>query len=114
MIIYLFSYINIYITSRDVQEELNVRTTLYNKEAVKDSEVIIVAVKPHIVAHVLDEVSSVVSKDQIIISLAAGTKLETMAEVDILYNQEIVISGIPRIYQMVHKWLGPCQTPLAV
>ena len=73
-----------------MQEDLNIRTTLCNKEAVRDSEVIIVAVKPHIVAHVLDEVSSVVSKDQMIISLAAGTKLETMAQVDILYNQEIL------------------------
>ena len=43
---------------------------------------VIVAVKPHIVAHVLQEVSSKVTKDQLIISLAAGTKLRTMAEVD--------------------------------
>lgn len=68
-----------------MQEDLNIRTTLCNKEAVRDSEVVIVAVKPHIVAHVLDEVSSVINKDQIIISLAAGTKLETMAEVGTLY-----------------------------
>lgn len=70
-----------YHASRDVQEELNVRTTLCNKEAVEDNEVVIVAVKPHIVAHVLKEVSSKVTKNQLIISLAAGTKLQTMAEV---------------------------------
>lgn len=63
-----------------MKEELNIRTTLYNEEAVEDSEVVIVAVKPHIVAHVLQEVSSKVTKDQLIISLAAGTKLRTMAE----------------------------------
>ena len=73
-----------------MQEDLSIRTTLCNKEAVRDSEVVIVAVKPHIVAHVLDEVSSVVNKDQVIISLAAGTKLKTMAEVDVLYNKEIL------------------------
>ena len=65
-----------------MQEDLNIRTTLCNKEAVQDSEVVFVAVKPHIVSHVLKEVSSVVNKDQMIISLAAGIKLETMAEVN--------------------------------
>jgi len=43
--------------------------------------VVIVAVKPHIVATVLKEVASKVTRDQLIISLAAGTKLKTMEEV---------------------------------
>ena len=64
-----------------MQEELNIRTTLCNEEAVQDSEVVIVAVKPHIVAAVLKEVASKVTRDQLIISLAAGTKLKTMEEV---------------------------------
>lgn len=63
-----------------MKEELNIRTTLSNKEAVEDSEVVIVAVKPHIVSTVLKEVSSKVTKDQLIISLAAGTRLKTMSE----------------------------------
>ena len=74
-------------TSRDAQEELNIRTTLSNKEAVEDSEVVIVAVKPHIVSTVLKEVSSKVTKDQLIISLAAGTRLKTMSEVCILHKR---------------------------
>ena len=65
-----------------MQEDLNIRTTLCNKEAVRDCEVVFVAVKPHIVSSVLKEVSPVVHKDQMIISLAAGIKLETMAEVN--------------------------------
>lgn len=80
---YVHRYQNVTMfASRDVQEELNIRTTLCNEEAVKDSEVVIVAVKPHIVASVLKEVSQKVTKDQLIVSLAAGTKLKTMEEVN--------------------------------
>ena len=87
-----------------MQEELSIRTTLSNKEAVEDSEVVIVAVKPHIVSTVLKEVAPKVSKDQLIISLAAGTKLHTMEEV-VTYNiPASVRNNMPcRIYRMVHK-----------
>ena len=48
---------------------------------------VIVAVKPHIMSTVLKEVSSKVTKDQLIISLAAGTRLKTMSEVCILHKK---------------------------
>ncbi len=65
-------------------EELRNTTsfTIYNeaKECVNNVEVILLAIKPQIASLVLEQISSLVNKDQIIISIMAGVTLETITE----------------------------------
>ncbi|XP_065897774.1 pyrroline-5-carboxylate reductase 2-like [Dysidea avara] len=63
-----------------IQEELSIRTTLCNRETVRNSQVVFLAVKPHNISTVLKEVTGDVTPDHLIISLAAGTTLKTMEE----------------------------------
>ena len=55
--------------------------TANNLAVVHSSDVVWVAVKPHHVASVLREISPAVRKDHMIISVAAGTTLETLIQV---------------------------------
>lgn len=55
--------------------------TSNNLDVVNNSDVVWVAVKPHIVPAVLREVSPAVRKDQLFISVAAGTTLISLAKV---------------------------------
>ncbi|KAJ8321659.1 hypothetical protein KUTeg_000130 [Tegillarca granosa] len=54
---------------------LGVTTTENNKEVVNKSKMVVLAVKPNIVPPVLREVSEVVSKDKIVVSIAAASVL---------------------------------------
>ena len=62
-------------------QELGVNIAETNKEVVSHSQLIVLSVKPNVVRPVLQEVASVVSKDNIIVSIAAGIKLATIEEV---------------------------------
>ena len=55
--------------------------TANNLAVVHSSDVVWVAVKPHHVPSVLREISPAVRKDHMIISVAAGTTLETLTKV---------------------------------
>ena len=69
-------------TTQEDPDCRNVNVTTNNLDVVKNSEVVWIAVKPHIVTRVLREVSPAISPDsQLFISVAAGTKLETMEKV---------------------------------
>ena len=61
--------------------EIGDYVTHSNEETVKNSEVILVAVKPHVVTKVLKEVSHCVTRDHLIISVAAGIPLEKIEKV---------------------------------
>lgn len=59
---------------------LGVTTTENNKEVVNKSKMVVLAVKPNIVPPVLREVSEVVSRDKIVVSIAAGVTLNTIED----------------------------------
>lgn len=56
--------------------ELGVNVTTDNASAIKDAKTIIIAVKPMYVAAALESIADVVKSDQLVISIAAGVKLE--------------------------------------
>jgi len=62
---------------RDYVKELGVKTTQNNVEVVTSSDIVFLCVKPGVINDVLDEIADSV-KDQIIISIAAGIRLETL------------------------------------
>ena len=57
------------------------RITNNNLEIVENSDLIIIAVKPHVVSPILQEVSSKVTREKLFLSIAAGVTLETLEKV---------------------------------
>jgi len=55
-----------------ISEREGVSTTKDNREAVEKSDVIVLAVKPQVIGKVLSEIKDVVTRDKVIISIAAG------------------------------------------
>lgn len=70
-----------------VKSELKINTTKDNKEVIKKSEIVFLAIKPQVMDAVLDEIKNIV-KDQLIISIAAGIKLNKLESK--LKNKKIV------------------------
>ncbi|CAC5384839.1 proC [Mytilus coruscus] len=61
-------------------KEFGVTTTQENKEVVYKSKVVVIAVKPNVVTKILKEVKEHVSKDKIVVSIAAGVPLSTFEQ----------------------------------
>ena len=85
---------NIYASDMDaaklqmLENELKINTCKDNCDAVVKSDVLIIAVKPHIVPAVLNELKSSI-KNQLIISIAAGVTIETF-EKNLLPGTKVV------------------------
>ncbi|XP_061681281.1 pyrroline-5-carboxylate reductase 3 isoform X1 [Syngnathoides biaculeatus] len=76
-------------------QELNISTSHSNTEVVCHSDVIFVAVKPHIVPTVLSEISQHVTNRHTIVSVAAGVTLATLEE--LLPEGSCVIRLMPNL-----------------
>ncbi|XP_061738914.1 pyrroline-5-carboxylate reductase 3 [Nerophis ophidion] len=76
-------------------QELNISTTHSNAEVVLSSDVIVVAVKPHLVPMVLSEISQHVTGRQVVVSVAAGVTLATLEE--LLPEGSVVIRLMPNL-----------------
>ena len=63
-----------------LKQQTGVKTTSKNTEVVKQSEVILIAVKPEVMRFVLQEIKSFVGKDQLVISIAAGIPLRSIED----------------------------------
>ncbi|MCI0529636.1 MAG: pyrroline-5-carboxylate reductase [Nitrospira sp.] len=63
-----------------LKQQTEVRVTSSNAEVAKQSEIILIAVKPDVVRLVLQEIRPLVSKDQLVISIAAGITLKVIEE----------------------------------
>ncbi|CAL8254854.1 unnamed protein product [Merluccius merluccius] len=61
-------------------EELGITVTHSNSDLVSGSDVVFVAVKPHLVPGVLGEISQLVTQKHIIVSVAAGITLATLEQ----------------------------------
>ncbi len=64
---------------QNMQEKYGIATTTSNVEVVKNSEIIIYATKPQILAAVLKETAEVLDKSKLVISIAAGVPLAAIA-----------------------------------
>ncbi|XP_065668920.1 pyrroline-5-carboxylate reductase 1, mitochondrial [Hydra vulgaris] len=67
-------------TERDIKwlQKLGCKTTTDNVKLAKENNLIILAVKPQILVHVLREIAPHLSADHLILSFAAGIKIQTM------------------------------------
>ncbi|KAL6108388.1 pycr3 [Pungitius sinensis] len=82
-------------------QELGVTLTHSNTEVVCGSDVVFVAVKPHLVAPVLNEISVHVTDRHIIVSVAAGVTLATLEE--LLPANSVAIRLMPNLPCLVQE-----------
>ncbi len=75
-----------------VKDRLNIEVTLDNQKAVEDKDIILLAVKPQNMDSVLREISSIVTKNQLIISVAASVTTG--------FVEERLPAGIPVVRAM--------------
>lgn len=83
----------------DCIKEQGVRISRSNLEIVENSDLIIIAVKPHVVSPILQEVSSKVTCEKLFLSIAAGVTLETLEKN--LPSQTRVIRAMPNTPALV-------------
>ena len=76
-------------------KKLSVKLTSDNKEAAKNADVIILAVKPQIILSVLEDIKHLVSQDQLIISIAAGIEIKIIKS--ILESRQPVVRVMPNL-----------------
>ena len=65
-------------SEKKLRDEMKVTTTLDNVEVVKQSDVIVLAVKPNMYKEVIDEIKSSLTRDKLIITIAAGITIENI------------------------------------
>lgn len=63
-----------------LSDEFNVITTLNNKDVIKKSDIIFLAVKPNIYKSIIEEIKSELTNDKLIITIAAGITIENMEQ----------------------------------
>lgn len=77
--------------AREAEKQTEIRTVLDPVEAVADRDVVIVAVKPKDVPHLLEQIAGSVGAEQLVISLAAGVPISVY---------EAALPGVPIVRSM--------------
>ena len=66
--------------SLEVMQKLGVTVSTDNVEAVKASDVVLLAVKPYHISHVIEEIKSELNAEKILISIVSGISMEEIEE----------------------------------
>ena len=66
---------------QELSEKYKINITTNNHEVAKESDILILAVKPQYYPEVIEEIKEDVKKDVIIVSIAAGQKIEKIENV---------------------------------
>ncbi len=78
---------NIFVSDRNedalksLEKEYAVQTTVDNVEIIKNSKIILLAVKPFVLCDVLNEIKHFITEEHVILSIAAGISIKTMQEI---------------------------------
>jgi pyrroline-5-carboxylate reductase len=77
-----------------------IRTMQDNRAGVREADVVILAVKPHLVAHVLLDISDVLAQHQLLISFAAAVSIRAIESR--LDHPQPIVRAMPNIAMTVH------------
>ncbi|NLK43703.1 MAG: pyrroline-5-carboxylate reductase [Tissierellia bacterium] len=88
----------------DVANKYGITTTLDNKEVVKKSDYLILAVKPYMYEEVMKEIKEIVKEEQVIIGIAAGISIDYMKK--ILGRNVLVVKAMPNTPAMVGEGMA--------
>lgn len=93
---------------KDFAKATNCFVTTNNKEAVKDADIIFIAVKPAQVKEVAEEISSAVSVNALVISVAAAVSLPLLASYFVMKMKLVrIMPNIPVAFgKGVIGWIG--------
>lgn len=93
------------------KESLGINITTDNKEVAKNSEVLILAVKPQFYADVIKEISEYITEKQIIVTIAPGKTLEYLA--DTFEHPVKIVRTMPNTPALVGEGItGVCHNAL--
>lgn len=91
-----------------MKKDLGVNVTESNKEVVQKSRMIVLAVKPNVVSPVLREVSNTVSKEKLVVSIAAGIPIADIEKLLPEGSKVIrVMPNTPALVQAAASVLAP-------
>ncbi|MGA7616760.1 MAG: pyrroline-5-carboxylate reductase [Thermoanaerobaculia bacterium] len=62
----------------ELKAKYGIRTSNSNPEAIRDAEIVILAVKPQIMSRVLDQIGTLIPSDALVITIAAGFPIEAV------------------------------------
>lgn len=87
-----------------IEEELGVKHSESLSDLMKDSKYIVLAVKPQVYRQVMEEISSMISNDHVVISIAPGFSIETMKSYLGQYSR--VIRSMPNTPALVSEGMS--------
>ena len=65
-------------SKENIEKEFNINVTLNNKEVVKFSDILVLAIKPNMFKEVIAEIKDEIKKETIIVSIAAGITIDNL------------------------------------
>ena len=83
---------------RHILEEKGIQTTVDNVEAVKHADVVVLAVKPQVLATVLQPLKGLLS-DKLVISIIAGAEIQTIS--DLIGGSQRIVRVMPNTPALV-------------
>lgn len=86
-------------TLKRIEESYKIKTTLDNKEVSRQSDFLILAVKPHMYGEILNEIKNDIKVGSVIISIGAGISLDYMKKA--LGENRLIVKAMPNTPAMV-------------
>ena len=83
---------------RHILEEKNIQTTTDNLDAIKNADVVVLAVKPQVLATVLQPLKGLLS-DKLVISIIAGAEIQTIS--DLIGGSQRIVRVMPNTPALV-------------
>lgn len=96
---------------RHVLEEKGIQTTTENVEAIKHADVVVLAVKPQVLATVLQSLKGLLS-DKLVISIIAGAEIQTIS--DLIGGSQRIVRVMPNTPALVQTGAHGIYAPAAV
>lgn len=91
-------------TLEKIENEFKINTTKDSKEVVKNSNIIVVAVKPNIYDTVLDEIKELITDEKIIITIAAGKSIQSVESV--IGSDKKIVRTMPNTPALVNEGMS--------
>ena len=91
-------------TLEDVKSIYGINTTKDSKEVVKNSDIVVVAVKPNVYELVLEEVKEMIDNKKIIVTIAAGKTIESVENV--IGSDKKIIRTMPNTPALVNEGMS--------
>ena len=93
-----------------LQEKYGIRVTTDNLEAVKDADIVFLAVKPHIYPIVIEQVKDVLRPEAVVVAIAAGQTLSNLAKM--LGENTKIVRTMPNTPALVGEGMAAlCPNP---